>query len=208
MSPSALSSRPRPRSAPSPRSVDPQLVVDACSKSRASRSAGSRRDNAAPLVEAGADFLAVCNAVWGSGRPGQRVPSSKRFAANNGLAAQKPALVRETGYVTETMALPRVAGSTSLARSLLVIPFAYVRSCRQLADRRWRRIPPPSAARPRHSRAKPWVAPGTKGSPIDGKIFHAQVLLERGRILDPGDRRQEGHVVDAGGRAASRKRAG
>ena len=25
---------------------------------------------------------------------------------------------------------------------------------------------------------KPWVAPGTKGSPIDGSIFHAQVLLD------------------------------
>ena len=32
---------------------------------------------------------------------------------------------------------------------------------------------PQDAAKP----AKPWVAPGTKGSEIDGKIFHAQVLL-------------------------------
>ena len=28
------------------------------------------------------------------------------------------------------------------------------------------------------SQGKPWVAPGTKGSPIDGTIFHAQVLLD------------------------------
>ena len=28
------------------------------------------------------------------------------------------------------------------------------------------------------SQGKPWVAPGTKGSPIDGSVFHAQVLLD------------------------------
>ena len=27
------------------------------------------------------------------------------------------------------------------------------------------------------SAAKPWVAPGTPGSPIDGQFFHAQVLM-------------------------------
>ena len=32
----------------------------------------------------------------------------------------------------------------------------------------------PATAKP----ATPWVAPGTKGSPIDGTIFHAQVLLD------------------------------
>ena len=32
-------------------------------------------------------------------------------------------------------------------------------------------------ARPAAGTAKPWVAPGTKGSEIDGSIFHAQVLL-------------------------------
>jgi thiamine monophosphate synthase len=31
-----------------------------------SRSAGSRLRKAKPLVEAGADFLAVCQAVWGA----------------------------------------------------------------------------------------------------------------------------------------------
>jgi lipoprotein-anchoring transpeptidase ErfK/SrfK len=34
-----------------------------------------------------------------------------------------------------------------------------------------------SAAQPQPKTAKPWVAPGTPGSPIDGTIFHAQVLL-------------------------------
>jgi thiamine-phosphate pyrophosphorylase len=34
---------------------------------------GITPDNAAPLVKAGADFLAVCNAVWGSGDPAEAV---------------------------------------------------------------------------------------------------------------------------------------
>jgi thiamine-phosphate pyrophosphorylase len=29
--------------------------------------------NAAPLIAAGADFIAVCNAVWGSGDPASEV---------------------------------------------------------------------------------------------------------------------------------------
>lgn len=33
-------------------------------------------------------------------------------------------------------------------------------------------------ASPAGARAKAWVAPGTKGSPIDGTAFHAQVLLD------------------------------
>ena len=61
--PSALPARP----------VDPQLVVERCSKSPASRSAGSRPANAAPLVDAGADFLAVCQAVWGKDDPAAAV---------------------------------------------------------------------------------------------------------------------------------------
>ena len=35
-----------------------------------------------------------------------------------------------------------------------------------------------SAATPQMWNGKPWVAPGTKGSPITGEIFHAQVLLD------------------------------
>ena len=34
---------------------------------------GINAANASPLVEAGADFLAVCNAVWSSGEPGTAV---------------------------------------------------------------------------------------------------------------------------------------
>ena len=56
-----------------PAPVDPQLVVDACSKSPASRSAGSRRTMRKPLVDAGADFLAVCQAVWGKDDPAAAV---------------------------------------------------------------------------------------------------------------------------------------
>jgi peptidoglycan hydrolase-like protein with peptidoglycan-binding domain len=37
-------------------------------------------------------------------------------------------------------------------------------------------VTPPSAAA--HTKAKPWVPPGTPGSPIDGQLFHAQVLLD------------------------------
>ncbi|MEO8176444.1 MAG: L,D-transpeptidase family protein [Sphingomicrobium sp.] len=33
--------------------------------------------------------------------------------------------------------------------------------------------------------AKPWVAPGTKGSPINGELFHAQVLLSA-QAFSPG----------------------
>ena len=35
------------------------------------------------------------------------------------------------------------------------------------------------------SAAKPWVAPGTTGSPIDGELFHAQVLLSA-HAFSPG----------------------
>ena len=34
---------------------------------------GITPDNAAPLVDAGADFIAVCNAVWGKDDPGAAV---------------------------------------------------------------------------------------------------------------------------------------
>jgi hypothetical protein len=37
---------------------------------------------------------------------------------------------------------------------------------------------PASANGKQPTTAKPWVAPGTPGSPIDGTIFHAQVLLD------------------------------
>jgi thiamine-phosphate pyrophosphorylase len=37
--------------------------------------------NAAPLVAAGADFIAVCNAVWGSGDPaGEVAKFAEQFA--------------------------------------------------------------------------------------------------------------------------------
>jgi lipoprotein-anchoring transpeptidase ErfK/SrfK len=36
----------------------------------------------------------------------------------------------------------------------------------------------PGPANGQRSAAKPWVPPGTPGSPIDGTIFHAQVLLD------------------------------
>jgi hypothetical protein len=36
----------------------------------------------------------------------------------------------------------------------------------------------PAASSSGSATAKPWVAPGTPGSPIDGKVFHAQVLLD------------------------------
>jgi thiamine-phosphate pyrophosphorylase len=34
--------------------------------------------NARPLVDAGADFVAVCQAVWGSGDPGAAVAAFER----------------------------------------------------------------------------------------------------------------------------------
>jgi lipoprotein-anchoring transpeptidase ErfK/SrfK len=37
--------------------------------------------------------------------------------------------------------------------------------------------PPPAAAKPGQPGAKPWVPPGTPGSPINGQLFHAQVLM-------------------------------
>lgn len=37
---------------------------------------------------------------------------------------------------------------------------------------------PPAAQNATLWKGKPWVAPGTKGSPIDGTAFHAQVLLD------------------------------
>ena len=39
---------------------------------------GITPDNAKPLVEAGADFIAVCNAVWGQGRSGRRSRQVRR----------------------------------------------------------------------------------------------------------------------------------
>ena len=41
----------------------------------------------------------------------------------------------------------------------------------------WRsRLPPPTRCLGQGRQA--WVAPGTRGSPIDGTVFHAQVLLD------------------------------
>lgn len=37
---------------------------------------------------------------------------------------------------------------------------------------------PAASTTPSATAARPWVAPGTPGSPIDGTIFHAQVLLD------------------------------
>ena len=37
--------------------------------------------------------------------------------------------------------------------------------------------PPAPASAASTKTEKPWVAPGTKGSEIDGTVFHAQVLL-------------------------------
>jgi thiamine-phosphate pyrophosphorylase len=34
---------------------------------------GITPDNARPLIDAGADFIAVCQAVWGSGDPASEV---------------------------------------------------------------------------------------------------------------------------------------
>lgn len=43
---------------------------------------GITPDNCAPLVDAGADFIAVCQAVWGHSDPGQAVEAfANRFAA-------------------------------------------------------------------------------------------------------------------------------
>ena len=40
-------------------------------------------------------------------------------------------------------------------------------------------VSPPSAAKPLTAKSgKAWVPPGTPGSPIDGQLFHAQVLLD------------------------------
>ena len=55
-----------------PRAVDPDLVVDLV-RNPLRR---DRRDHAAqcaPLVDAGADFLAVCQAVWGKDDPAAAV---------------------------------------------------------------------------------------------------------------------------------------
>jgi len=46
--------------------------------------------------------------------------------------------------------------------------------------------PPAGQARPASAQAqKPWVAPGTAGSPIKGELFHAQVLLSA-HAFSPG----------------------
>lgn len=47
---------------------------------------------------------------------------------------------------------------------------------------------PPATSAPKSASAqaqKPWVAPGTPGSPIDGELFHAQVLLSA-HAFSPG----------------------
>ena len=73
MSPSALSTRPRP----SRRNYrpDPRLLSWWTSLFEVPCVAigGITPANAAPLIAAGADFIAVCQAVWGSGDPASEV---------------------------------------------------------------------------------------------------------------------------------------
>ena len=44
---------------------------------------GITPENALPLVEAGADFLAVCQAVWGSQQPRETVSEFNSLLARN-----------------------------------------------------------------------------------------------------------------------------
>ena len=157
----------------SARSGDPELVGDRCSKFPASRSAGSRP----PMPRR-----------WST-----PAPTSSRSARRCGARTTRPAKSpssrrcsrrRWNGEET-TVRCDRVAGR--------IISFR--RACDRVAPftsssplRRWPRLlASPTAQTPATSaaqRRRAWVAPGTPGSPIDGTVFHAQVLLERGRFLD------------------------
>ena len=46
-----------------------------------------------------------------------------------------------------------------------------------LAQNSQQAAPRPAAAKPGAAADRPWVAPGTPGSPINGQFFHAQVLM-------------------------------